>query len=147
MLVCWRAYHWWMEWLENNDLPSPGFIRGTLELALIGLLIVFLHESGHTVVGVLVGMKLRAFIVGPFQWRIREGNGDFISNRGKFSQRPALPELFRRVPIFPARLQLCMLVAGVLTNTATGILALAFSLSAISPIKFEDQWRFLAYSA
>ena len=67
MLVCWRAYHWWMEWLENNGLPSPGFIRGTLELALIGLLIVFLHESGHTLVGVLVGMKLRAFIVGPFQ--------------------------------------------------------------------------------
>jgi hypothetical protein len=135
MLVCWRAYHWWMEWLENNDLPSPGFIRGTLELALIGLLIVFLHESGHTLVGVLVGMKLRAFIVGPFQWRIREGKWEFHFEPKQILATSGATGVVPTSADFPRPLQLCMLVAGVLINMSTGVLALAFSLSAMAPMQ------------
>lgn len=133
ILVCWRAYHWWMEWLESNDLPSPGFIRGTLELALIGLLIVFLHESGHSLVGILVGMKLRAFIVGPFQWRIREGKWEFHFEPKQILATSGATGVVPMSPDFPRRLQLCMLVAGVLVNTATGALALAFSISPMPP--------------
>ena len=135
ILVCWRAYHWWMVWLENNDLPSPGFIRGTLELALIGLLIVFLHESGHTLVGILVGMKLRAFIVGPFQWRIREGKWEIHFEPKQILATSGATGVVPTSADFPRGLQLCMLTAGVLMNTATGVLALAFSLSAIAPMQ------------
>ncbi len=137
VLVGWRAYHWWMEWLGNNDLPTPDFIRGTLELALIGLLIVFLHESGHTLVGLLVGMKLRAFIVGPFQWRIREGKWEFSFQPRNILATSGATGIVPTTAHFPRSLQLCMLVAGVLTNTATGVVALAFSLSAAAPMQTQ----------
>jgi len=137
VLVGWRAYHWWMEWLGNNDLPSPDFIRGTLELALIGLLIVFLHESGHTLVGLLVGMKLRAFIVGPFQWRIREGKWEFSFQPRNILATSGVTGIVPTTAHFPRSLQLCMLVAGVLTNTATGVVALAFLLSAAAPMQTQ----------
>jgi hypothetical protein len=135
ILMCWRAYNWWTEWLGNNDLPAPGFIRGTLQLALIGLLIVFLHESGHTLVGVLVGMKLRAFIVGPFQWRIREGKWEFHFEPRQILATSGATGVIPTRADFPRPLQLCMLVAGVLINAATGILALALSLLAVVPIQ------------
>ena len=51
--------------------------RGIIIVALVGLLLVALHEFGHSFVGLLLGMKLRAFVVGPFQWRIREGKWEF----------------------------------------------------------------------
>lgn len=129
VLVGWRAYHWWMQWLANNYLPSPGFLGGTLELALIGLLIVFLHESGHTLVGLLVGMKLRAFIVGPFQWRIQEGKWEFHFEPRQILATSGATGVVPTTADFSRSLQVCMLVAGILTNTATGVLALAFSFS------------------
>jgi hypothetical protein len=128
LLVFWRAYHWWMEWLTNNDLASPDFITGTLMLALIGLLIVFLHESGHTLVGLLLGMKLRAFIVGPFQWRIRDGKWEFHFEPRHILATSGATGVVPTTVNSPRSLQLCMLIAGILTNTATGIFALAFSV-------------------
>ena len=135
ILVCWRAYHWWMEWLTNNDLAEPGFIRGTLELALIGLLIVFLHEFGHTLAGLLVGMRLRAFIVGPFQWRIREGKWEFHFEPRHILATSGATGVVPTSANFPRSLRLCMLVAGVLTNMGTGVFALAFSLSPAAPVQ------------
>jgi hypothetical protein len=77
LLAYWGTYHWWIGWLRDHDLSPPDFISGTLTLAVLGVVIVSLHESGHALVGLLLGMKLRAFLVGPFQWRIRDGKWGF----------------------------------------------------------------------
>jgi hypothetical protein len=135
LLVFWRAYHWWMEWLRNNDLSTPDFITGTLMLALTGLLIVFLHESGHTVVGLLFGMKLRAFIVGPFQWRIRDGKWEFHFEPRQILATSGATGVVPTTADFPRPSQLCMLVAGVLANTGTGIVALTLSTSGLAPMQ------------
>jgi len=137
LLVFWRAYHWWMEWLRNNDLSAPDFITGTLMLALIGLLIVFLHESGHTLVGLFFGMKLRAFIVGPFQWRIRDGKWEFHFEPKQILATSGATGVVPTTPDFPRSSQLCMLAAGVLSNTATGIVALCLSLSGVAPMQLR----------
>ena len=67
----------WVHWAHAHGL-SPD--RGSSSLVLIVaalLLTVFLHESGHAITGLALGMRLRAFIVGPFQWRIRDGRWKF----------------------------------------------------------------------
>ena len=135
LLVLWRADHWWMEWLRNNDLSAPDFITGTLMLALIGLLIVFLHESGHTLVGLFFGMKLRAFIVGPFQWRIRDGKWEFHFEPRQILATSGATGMVSTTADFPRSLQLCMLTAGVLTNTVAGIATLSLSLFGVAPMQ------------
>ena len=137
LLIFWRTYHWWMEWLRNNSLSAPDFIIGTLMLALIALLIVLLHESGHTLVGLFFGMKLRAFIVGPFQWRIRDGNWEFHFEPKQILATAGATGVVPTTPDFPRSSQLCMLTAGVLTNTATGIVALCLSLSGVASIQLR----------
>ena len=72
------AYFWWLSWLHASDLPP---IRGTWRLIavmfLLDIVITTLHELGHTAVGLALGMKLRVFMAGPFQWRILDGKWSF----------------------------------------------------------------------
>jgi hypothetical protein len=124
MLALLGAYDWWLGWLRNSDLSTPDFVTYTLMLTLVGLLIVALHESGHTVAGLLVGMKLRAFIVGPFQWRIRDGKWEFEFEPRRIVATSGATGVVPATSDFPRWASLCMLTAGVLTNTTTGLLAL-----------------------
>lgn len=133
LLVGWRVYHWWLGWLGNNQLPSPDFLTGTLDLLVIGFLIVLIHESGHTLVGLLFGMKLRAFIVGPFQWRIRDGKWEFHFEPKQILATSGATGVVPATRDFPRSSQLCMLAAGVLSNTLTGTAALAASLLGMVP--------------
>lgn len=133
LLIYFRAYSWWLGWLGDNELSSPDFIHGTVTLTLVGLLLVALHEFGHTFVGLLLGMKLRAFAVGPFQWRIREGKWEF---RFELRQILATSGATGIVPTsrqFPNSALLSMVVAGVVINAATGAVALWLAYTGAAP--------------
>ncbi len=132
------AYSWWLRWVRNNYFSAPDFITGTLTLALVGLLIVALHESGHTLVGILVGMKLRAFIVGPFQWRIREGKWEFHFELRQILATSGATGVVPTSSDFPDRARLCMLTAGVFTNTATGLIALWLAVAGVVPLQIQS---------
>lgn len=133
LLIFFRAYKWWLGWLTDNDLSSPGFIRGTLTLALVGLLLAALHELGHTFVGLFLGMKLRAFVVGPFQWRIHDGKWEFRFEPRQILATAGATGIVPTSPHFPKWALLSMLTAGVFVNTATGGVALRLAYSGAVP--------------
>lgn len=72
------AYFWWLSWLKARDLPSiQGVWRLIVVMFLLDIIVTTLHELGHAAVGLVLGMKLRTFMAGPFQWRILDGKWSF----------------------------------------------------------------------
>src|SRR5438445_511202 len=104
---------------------------------LVGLIITTLHEFGHTATGLALGMKLRAFIAGPFQWRMCDGKWEFqlkpteiLSGGGATGVVPATAH-------FPCWSYLVVTAAGPLVTLLTGMLALwiAFRAQANSAVQ------------
>ena len=107
------------------------------ELIVLLLLVITLHELGHSAVGCALGMKLRSFVAGPFQWSIREGKWTF-----KFNPVAILtPEgSVGVVPVTAEERQwrdVCMVAAGPLVNIAIGFVSLyiAFQAAPDAPIQ------------
>jgi hypothetical protein len=78
------TFGWW-HWGLVKGLPRRGGLPYYAALLIAEVAALVLHELGHTLTGKALGMRLRAFVVGPFQWRVRDG-------RWRFELRPA--ELF-----------------------------------------------------
>ena len=128
------AYAWWIRWLRargvsGNEGSSHGGLIGLLVLSLI---VTTLHELGHTVTGLALGMRLRAFIVGPFQWRIREGKWKFQFNPREILSAGGATGVVPATADFPRWRDLCMLAAGPFVNLVTGIFALWIAFTAQS---------------
>jgi hypothetical protein len=125
-------------WIRAKGISEiHGFWYGSLSILLVVLLITTLHELGHTATGLALGMKLRAFAAGPFQWRVRGGRwnfqfriSDLLSGGGATGVVPATAN-------FPRSRYLAMTLAGPLVNLLTGIVALriAFTAAANSPVQ------------
>lgn len=127
------AYFWWISWLNANDIPP---VRGAWFLIavmfLLDIVITTLHELGHTAVGLALGMKLRAFMAGPFQWRILDGKWSFqfipaaiLTPGGATSVVPASHN-------FPRWRVVWMAAGGPLVTLITGTAALITAYTAPS---------------
>lgn len=119
------AYLWWQGWLTTQHITALNGAWIRLALTLIALLaITSIHETGHAVVGMFCGMKLRAFFVGPFQWRIRDAKWEFeFKPKGLIladGETALIPGDGKLLP----RKFLTMMSAGALANILTGVLAL-----------------------
>ena len=97
------AFEWWLKWIRTRHIVtyhSNSYL--ILVCLLLSMLIVMLHELGHSAVGLALGMKLRAFAVGPFHWRIRDGQWEFqfeplqiLAERGATRMAPTVPKFPR----------------------------------------------------
>jgi len=133
----------WAEWGRTHGLFwSRGF--SAYALIFVALLITAtLHECGHATVGIVLGMKLRAFIVGPFQWRIREGRWNFQFLPGNLFSAGGAAAL---VPTNPEQSHwnfIWMGAAGPLTNLVTGLIATYAALIAKGQ-PYEQYWQLLS---
>lgn len=72
----------WDRWAAGAHLPRGDALPIFAAIVAAELVMVLIHEAGHALCGLALGMKLRAFIVGPFQWRV-------VGARWKFAFRPA----------------------------------------------------------
>jgi hypothetical protein len=135
---------WWHRWGNAQHLSATYGYQSWLQILAAILIVIILHESGHVITGLALGMKLRAVIIGPFQWRIRDG-------RWKFQFLPAKCLSFGGaaglVPTNPKQSrwrEICMGAAGMLVNLLTGLIALFAALAAKGQ-PYERSWEFLAY--
>jgi hypothetical protein len=142
----WGGIILYTRWGHAQNLP---FIRGAVAWPVI-LLVIFitisLHEAAHACVGLALGMKLRAFVVGPFQWRIRDSRwtyrfvpAGFLSFGGSTGIVSANPNQSRGVEI-------AMISAGPLINFVAGLLAAFLTISAKGQ-QWERYWEPLAFFA
>jgi hypothetical protein len=121
------AWQWWIHWATEHRVPGGQW--ALLVILLAGFLMTLVHELGHTAAGFALGMKLRLFIVGPFQWRKREGRWEF-----KFDPRSILSDtggtgVVPTTASQPQWYEAVVLIAGPLANLT--VAAAAFSVALV----------------
>jgi len=136
----------WLRWGNAKGLSVDYGILYFIEIAAALLITIACHELGHATIGQALGMKLRAFVVGPFQWRIRDGRWKFqflpaklFSSGGSAALVPTNPEQSRWKGIG-------MIAAGPLASLLAGLTALGIALSAKGH-PYEQYWELLALIA
>jgi hypothetical protein len=134
---------WWYRWGSLHNLAKVGWASSLFQCVIAELLIVLLHELGHTLTGLALGMKLRAFIIGPFQWHMREGKWEFQFRPTSFLSTGGATALVPADPHQPLWRDICMIAAGPLTSLISGLLTFWAALnSPRSP--WESIWFLLA---
>jgi hypothetical protein len=130
------AFLWWLSWIREKNIFIPHTNSYLMLVSvLLTAIIVKLHEFGHVAVGLIVGMKLRDFIVGPFQWHIRDGKWEFQFQLSHILMAGGAAGIIPAIVDFPRWAYVCMLLGGILLNAGTGIGALlvAFGSEPDSP--------------
>jgi len=134
-------YTWWFQWRHVKGVPrlNGGGLSGLLYLVLIGLAVACLHELGHALTGKALGMKLRAFMVGPIQFVCEQGRWKLKFNLKKILSSGGATGLVPATADFPAASYVRMLAAGPLVNLGTGLAALciAFAMPGSAPVQAE----------
>lgn len=121
---------WWGRWARAEHLPMYpyGF---PLSVIILGLLIsTVLHESGHALTGMALGMKVRAFLIGPFQWRIRDGKWKFRFALSKILSGDGATGMVPSDPNQASWKFVAMIAAGPVASLAMGLTATGFALTA-----------------
>jgi hypothetical protein len=131
----------WVQWGRAHGI-APN--RGSSIVLIVGalLLTVLLHESGHALTGLALGMKLRMFIVGPFQWRIRDGRWTFKFVLAQFFSAGGATAVVPTNPWQPRWREISMIAAGALANLVTGLIA-AYAALVAKGQPYEQYWQIL----
>jgi Zn-dependent protease len=133
-------------WGYEQGLPFSHGIEAWLQWFLVVILATVLHEAGHALTGMALGMKLCAFIVGPFQFRIIEGRWNFAFRP---TQLLAFSGAAGLVPIDPNESrwnEVAVIAAGPFVNLLTGIVAAALAWS-VAGTPWGFLWEYFALFA
>lgn len=126
------AYAWWARWCWGKGIPltyTKTYLPFLCFIA-VALLIVAVHELGHALTGVALGMELYSFCVGPFRWRRRGGRWQFCFRPAGFIAMGGATGVDPVRINDPSRDTLYVLAAGPLANLLTGVTALVIAGSA-----------------
>lgn len=136
----------WSAWAAGHGLPLRQSPVIYAEYIAAVLLVLFLHEGGHALAGILLRMRVTAFIVGPFRWTLEDGHWQFefraldlISFLGAAAVVPAEMTNFRRRKFL-------QVAAGPITSLLTGGIAVFAILHAPGHM-WAAAWRVIAYFA
>lgn len=138
---------WTGRWGESQGLTPNAGLWFWVELLTADLVVAAVHEMGHATVGRALGMRLRAFNVGPFGWQIRNGKWTF-----QFRPANILAPTGGSAGLVPTRLtdalwlEGCMIAAGPVANLFLGVVALWATLAAKGQ-PWEPAWELLAFIA
>jgi hypothetical protein len=118
------GYSWCLRWCFENHVPmSRGLLRYAVVMAVL-LFVTLIHEAGHAFAAWSVEMKIRAFLIGPFQFRIKEGQWTFRFDIGTMFSADGAIGAIHTNPHQPVWCDLFMIAAGPLANLGTGLIAL-----------------------
>lgn len=136
----------WVHWAEHRGLPIPRGVGLWIALVIAILLATAVHELGHAAIGRAVGMKLRAFIVGPFQLRIRDGRWKFQFQPAQLLAAGGAAALAPTDPDQSKWCEIAMIAAGPLASLTVSGLGMAIAVAAPgSP--YAPAWEFFAFLA
>jgi hypothetical protein len=130
-------------WGYDHDLPNSHGLEAWIQWIVVIAAVTLIHESAHALFGVALGMKLRAFIIGPFQWRVIEGRWTFSFRPTQILAFSGAAGLTSVDPDQSRWNEVVMIAAGPFANVVTGTVAAALAYSA------EDHswWSYWEYFA
>ena len=135
--------YWWGRWADAIGLPSENLIPSYIGVFIAELVVVLVHEAGHALSGIAFGMKLRGFIVGPFQWRIRGGRWQFAFRPAEFFATGGATSVVPSDPHQPISREIFMIMAGPLASLVGGLAGFWMVLHAPGHA-WAPWWRLLA---
>jgi hypothetical protein len=118
------GYIWWGRWTHTHGVARNHGLLLDLQISVVLLIVTLLHETGHAYTGWALGMRIRAFIVGPFQFRIQQGRWGFKFDIKKLWSGGGATGVVPTDPRQPISNEVWMIAAGPLVNLATGLMAL-----------------------
>lgn len=136
----------YMRWGYENGLPIAHGLESWLQWAIALISVIVIHESARALVGTAVGMKVRAFVIGPFQWRVAEGRWTFRFQPSQFFAFSGAAGLVSPDPDSSRWEDVAMIAAGPFSNLITGAIAAAFAYSAPDR-PWEPLWEYFALFA
>ncbi|HTX77167.1 MAG TPA: M50 family metallopeptidase [Terracidiphilus sp.] len=137
------AISWLDRYAFGEGMAYPRGLQVWTDLFLALLISTAIHEAGHALSGLALGMKLRMFLVGPFQWHVRDGRWAFAFNLKKtFSAGGATACVPARTDWSPAD-DICMIAAGPAASLTGGIFGAAL-LFGCKDAWYAPAWHFLA---
>jgi hypothetical protein len=112
-----------------------------LQILLAIVLVMVIHEAGHTLAGMSLGMKLITFAVGPFQWWCGNGKWKFLFHPGRLliGQTLVVPT---RIDDFRRRKILQVAAGPAASVLAAGVALLALFASPGRP--WAGEWPVMA---
>lgn len=136
----------WSRWGRAQHLPFTRGLLFWLFFLAAALIETAFHEAGHATAGLALGMKLRIFIVGPFQWGIRDGRWRFQFLPAKFLSLGGAAGVVPTDPRQSRWYEICMIAAGPLASLCTGLIALAAAIHA-KGTPYQPAWQFFSLMA
>jgi hypothetical protein len=130
------AFPLWGWWSYEKNIPES-HVPIVLMFLIVGLLITLTHELGHAIVGFLLGMKLMALHIGPFQWRIVEGRWHFEFSLAGLLVQDGATSVVPTTSNFSHREKIWVCLGGPLINLVSGVSALwiVSAMPAESPLQ------------
>jgi tetratricopeptide (TPR) repeat protein len=124
-----------------ESLPEGWF---WFNLFLASLITTFVHECGHAFVARAVGIRLRGFVAGPFQWHVDAGQWLFSFKWQGFFSAEGATRINLNDPALVHRRAIAMIAAGPFANLAFGAAATWAVLHAVDA-PWEPLWGLLAF--
>lgn len=130
--LCYGAYSWWARWAWDHHLRTEwNFLLDNVVLFGCLAVVILVHECGHAVGGLSLGMRLRMFAIGPLQWRLEKLKWKFEFTRAMLLRPDGAVGLLPSSSTSPNWYGAFIAAAGPAANLVTGVLAL--SVATISP--------------
>jgi hypothetical protein len=136
----------YMGWSRSHHLPIVRGYLSLLQVAVVLLAVTVIHESAHALTGTLLGMKLRAFIIGPLQWRNSEGRWNFKFRPGQFLAVSGAAGLVPTNPNQSRWIEIATIAAGPISNLLSGAVGAAVAFFAQRK-PYASLWEFFALFA
>lgn len=125
---------WWSKWCYDKEIIS-GHVPFLILFLAVELLIITIHEFGHVFVGLLLGMRMWALQIGPFQWRKRGGRWTFRFELARLLAEGGAAGVVPTSVRFQRWKHVLVSIGGALFNfvSGTGALWVAYTIAGESP--------------
>lgn len=133
-------------WGWQQHLPLVGGAAFWAQWGIVLLIAVLIHEAGHAIAGIALGMKLRAIVIGPFQFQVVEGHWTFEFHPTQLLAFSGAAGLTAVDPDQSCWNEVTVIAAGPFASFLSGAVAAAFAYAAEgSP--WRPYWQYFALYA
>jgi tetratricopeptide (TPR) repeat protein len=133
------AFSWWLRWLWGRELwQGRNLCFDNVALFAVLAILILVHELGHAVAGLLLGMKLRMFALGPLEWSRSKGKWKFELTLKKMALRDGAVGLLPAAPRTPRWHGALVAAAGPAANLISGAAALCVAITSNSASPLES---------
>lgn len=133
----------WDRWAAGANLPRRDAVPIYVAIVAAELVMVLIHEAGHALCGLALGMRLRKFIVGPFQWRVEGARWKFAFHPAQFLATGGATAVIPTTTEDLVSRRMKVIVAGPLASLAGGLIGFWIAIHAAGH-SWETGWRTVA---